>query len=165
MICASSEDSDQLGLRPVWSESSLSAWRKLGSLATKYWNFTLRTQRRLWSDWADAQVDLTLRWAHSHFVGFVMRRLICMVRISDRVLQCFSHITTVSGCDRTRDMILLQVTVSWYMYPFHPAQLTSKSMKNRYNRIPHPAPDTIREGNAINPYKPSVPFVVHRQTV
>ena len=23
-----------LGIRPVWSESSLSAWRKLGSLAT-----------------------------------------------------------------------------------------------------------------------------------
>ena len=23
-----------LGMRPVWSESSLSAWRKLGSLAT-----------------------------------------------------------------------------------------------------------------------------------
>ena len=24
-----------LGIRPVWSESSLSAWRKLGSLATQ----------------------------------------------------------------------------------------------------------------------------------
>ena len=31
--CAPSEDSDQHG-RPGWSESSLSAWRKLGSLAT-----------------------------------------------------------------------------------------------------------------------------------
>ena len=41
--CAPSEDSDQtgrmaktqisLGIRPVWSESSLSAWRKPGSLA------------------------------------------------------------------------------------------------------------------------------------
>ena len=30
----------------------------------------------LWSDWADAQADLSLRWAHSHFVGFVMRQLI-----------------------------------------------------------------------------------------
>ena len=27
---------------------------------------------RLWSDWADAQADLSLRWAHTHFVGFVM---------------------------------------------------------------------------------------------
>ena len=33
-------------------------------------------QWRLWSDWADAQTDLSLRWAHSHFVGFVMRRII-----------------------------------------------------------------------------------------
>ena len=27
-------------------------------------------------DWVDAQADLSLRWAHSHFVGFVMSRLI-----------------------------------------------------------------------------------------
>ena len=32
--CAPSEDSDQPGICPVWSESSLSAWRKLGTLAT-----------------------------------------------------------------------------------------------------------------------------------
>ena len=38
-----------LGIRQVWSESSLSAWRKLGSLAT-HWE-----QREDWSDWADAQ--------------------------------------------------------------------------------------------------------------
>ena len=58
-----------LGIRPVWSESSLSAWRKLGSLAT-HW-----AHSEDWSDWADAQADLSLRWAHSHFVGFVMSRL------------------------------------------------------------------------------------------
>ena len=34
-------------------------------------------QRRLWSDWVNAQADLSLRWAHSHFVGFVTKRLIC----------------------------------------------------------------------------------------
>ena len=28
-----------------------------------------------WSDWADAQAYLSLRWAHTHFVGFVMSRL------------------------------------------------------------------------------------------
>ena len=37
--------------------------------------YPLSDQRRLRSDWADAQADLSLRWAHSHFVGFVMRRL------------------------------------------------------------------------------------------
>ena len=54
-----------LGIRPVWSESSLSAWRKFGSLAT-HW------ARRLWSDWAHAQADMSLRWARTLFVGFVM---------------------------------------------------------------------------------------------
>ena len=61
--CAPSEDSDQPG-------HSLSAWRKLGSLAT-HW-----AQSEDWSDWADAQADLSLRWAHTHFVGFVMSWLI-----------------------------------------------------------------------------------------
>ena len=60
-----------LGIRPVWSESSLSAWRKLGSLATH---------------WADSKTDQNGRmprliWVFAgrtcHFVGFVMRRLKC----------------------------------------------------------------------------------------
>ena len=46
------------------------AWRKLGSLAT-HW-----THSEDWSDWAEAQADLSLHWAHSHFVGFVMKQLI-----------------------------------------------------------------------------------------
>ena len=53
--CAPSEDSDQPGHPP-----------KLSSYG----------QRRLWSDWVDAQADLSLRWAHSHFVDFVISRLI-----------------------------------------------------------------------------------------
>ena len=59
------------GICPVWSESSLSAWRKLGSSAT-HW-----AHSEDWSDWADAQADQSLRWAHSHFVGFVMSWLKC----------------------------------------------------------------------------------------
>ena len=59
-----------LGIRPIWSESSLSAWRKLGSLAT-HW-----VQSEDWSEWADAQADPSLHWAHRHFVGFVMLWLI-----------------------------------------------------------------------------------------
>ena len=37
-----------LGICPVWSDSSLSAWRKFGSLAT-HW-----AHSEDWSDWADA---------------------------------------------------------------------------------------------------------------
>ena len=38
-------------------------------------SYPLGAQRRLWTDWVDAQADLSLRWVHSHFVGFVMMRL------------------------------------------------------------------------------------------
>ena len=34
---------------------------------------------RMKKPWADAKADLSLRWAHTHFVGFVMSRLICNV--------------------------------------------------------------------------------------
>ena len=39
-----------LGSRPVCSESSLSAWKKTWVLS-----YPLSAQRRLWSDWPDAQ--------------------------------------------------------------------------------------------------------------
>ena len=51
--------------RPVWSESPHKKW---------VLSYPLSAQGRLLSDWAEAQADLSLRWAHSHFVGFVMRR-------------------------------------------------------------------------------------------
>ena len=57
-----------LDIRPDRSESSLSAWRKLGSLATQW------AHSKDWSDWADS--DQSLRWTHTHFLGFLMRCLI-----------------------------------------------------------------------------------------
>ena len=45
-------------------------WRLWSDWADAHADLSLR-----WSDWADAQADLSLRWAHSHFVGFVTRRL------------------------------------------------------------------------------------------
>ena len=57
-------------IHPVWSESSLCA-----ELVAKDPSF-LHADSEDWSDWADAQANLSLRWAHSHFVGFVMSWLI-----------------------------------------------------------------------------------------
>ena len=34
----------------------------------------------MWRRLADAKADLSLRWAHSHFIGFVMMRLKCSFR-------------------------------------------------------------------------------------
>ena len=59
-----------LGIRPVWSVFAVRM--------KKAWvlSYLLSAQRRLWADWVDAQVDLSLRWAHSHFGGLFTRRLI-----------------------------------------------------------------------------------------
>ena len=48
----------------------------------------LRAQQRLWSDWADAQADLSLRLAHSHFVGFVMSRLNLVSKVLKAIQTC-----------------------------------------------------------------------------
>ena len=55
-----------LGIRPVWSESSLSAWRELAWVLS----YPLSAKGRLWPDWADAQADLSLRWAHMPLYWF-----------------------------------------------------------------------------------------------
>ena len=71
MACAPSENSDQPGHPP-------SLIRVFAVRMKKAWipSDPLYAQRRLWSDWADAQADLSLRWAQSHLLGFVMRRFI-----------------------------------------------------------------------------------------
>ena len=74
-----------LGICPVWSKSAVRM--------KKPWvlSYPLRAQRRLWSDWADAQADLSLRWAHTYFVGFVMSWLkLCVLYI--RILYDFQRI-------------------------------------------------------------------------
>ena len=70
--CVFSEFSDQPGHVP-------SLIRVFTIRMKKAWvlSYPLSTQQRLGSDWVDAQADLSLRWVHSHFVGFVMSRLIC----------------------------------------------------------------------------------------
>ena len=71
---APSEDSDQPGHSPSLIRVFAVHMKRACVLS-----YPLSAQRRLWSDWADAQADLSLRWAYSwaysHFVGFVMRRL------------------------------------------------------------------------------------------
>ena len=100
--CAPSEDSDQPGHPP-------SLIRVFALRMKKAWvlSYPLSAQRRLWSDWADAQADLSLRWAHYHFVGFVMSRLIYgywyfmfIFNVNDQVFIIHS-----SSCDK-------QITIS-----------------------------------------------------
>ena len=84
--CAPSEDSDQPGHPP-------SLIRVFAVRMKKAWvlSYPLSAQRRLLSDWADAQADLSLRWAHCQLVGFVMSRLICFVCLIREVCQCYIY--------------------------------------------------------------------------
>ena len=65
MTCAPSKDSDQPGHPP-------SLIRVFAVHIKKAWVFSypLNAQRRLWSDWADAQADLSLLWAHMPLCWF-----------------------------------------------------------------------------------------------
>ena len=65
--CASSKDSDQ----PRYPPSLI---RVFAVRMRKSWvlSYPRNALRRLWSDCAHAQADLSLRRAHTHFVGFVM---------------------------------------------------------------------------------------------
>ena len=68
---------NKMSVRPAKTQISLGI-RVFVVCMKKAWVFSyqLSAQLRLWSDWADAQADLSLRWAHSHFIGFVMSQLI-----------------------------------------------------------------------------------------
>ena len=73
-----------LGIYPVWSESSLSAWRNIGPLTT-YW-----AHSEDWSDWVDAQADLSLHWAHVILLvlscsgsNAVCINIFCLLKYSD----------------------------------------------------------------------------------
>ena len=65
-----------LGIFPVWSESSLSAWRKHRPLATHWAHSEDSDQIGRMLIWVFRIVYILLRCTHSHFVGFVSMRLI-----------------------------------------------------------------------------------------
>ena len=72
--CAPSEDSDQPGHPPSLIRVFTGLMKNAWDLSYMY---PLSAQRSFWSDWADAQADLSLRWAHTHFVGCPMQQGSC----------------------------------------------------------------------------------------
>ena len=65
VACAPSKDSDQ-------PEHPPSLIRGFAVRMKRAWvlSYPLSAQRRLWSDWADAQADMSLRWEHRSFCWF-----------------------------------------------------------------------------------------------
>ena len=58
--------------------------------------------------WVDAQADLSLRWAHTHFVGFVMSRLITYWFVTNGILWPITPIELCPG---------LGVMAKWGYFP------------------------------------------------
>ena len=106
LIWAASWQNQQNGCAPSEdSESSLSAWRKLGSLAT-YW-----AHSEDWSEWADAQADLSLRWAHMPFRWFVTMWLISSVFSISSLIKAVSHNTSRVFC-KLRDAYVTRAVIN-----------------------------------------------------
>ena len=97
----------------------------MGSLGPKV---SSSGQRKLWSDWADAQADLSLRGAHTHFVGFVTSWLnfVCVLNdtgtesksLCTRYVFCFgsfcSHCRALRVCpERHWDLIITELCLAW----------------------------------------------------
>ena len=60
----------QRRLRSAWHKPSLIRVFAVRTMDSWGPNVSSCGQRRLWSDWADAQADLSLRWAHRSFCWF-----------------------------------------------------------------------------------------------
>ena len=124
MACAPSEDSDQSGHTPVWSVFAVRI--KNGLVLT----YTLSAQRRLWSDWADAQVDLSLCWAHIHFVEFVMRLLNYFQNLSGKCLNM-----VITSVRLTNRYLCGYPEYFWYLRDYFIAPLVDFSLRKLYSNI------------------------------
>ena len=104
MIRAPPKTQISLGIRPVRSESSLSAWRNLGSLAT-HW-----AQRRLirvsrCPDWSESSLGaqiilLVLSWGGSYITSVLQRG-------ARRWKKEWKTFNSVNSCSKTIDRILV----------------------------------------------------------
>ena len=85
-------------LRSAWAyaqsdQFSLSSWRNIGSLST-HW-----AHSEDWSDWADAQADLSLRWAHRSFCWFSRdgaRMGITLEKVNEALVKCVNKVSRLS---------------------------------------------------------------------
>ena len=119
--CAPSEDADQPGHPPsligVFAVRMKKAWLL---------SYTLRTQRRLWSDWADAQADLSLPWVHNHLLVLswggsnLNIGCVCEIDYSQRsfLFSCSCLITVKS--DKLRQIAVIFL-ICWTMWFYHRA--------------------------------------------
>ena len=120
--CAPSEDSDQPGHPPslitVFAVRMKKAW---------ILTYPLSAQRRLWSDWADAQANL--RWAHVHFVGFVLRRLHRrIINVFYKELSSEVSLEKIKHGKLFRKLFLRKNVLKFKVSPIHKLRFSPKRM-------------------------------------
>ena len=98
-------------LRSVWASTQSEQSLRLRSMGSYGLKISSCWQRRFWSDWADAQADLSLCWAHSHFIGFVMRQLIYSCNCKNPKL---GH--SKNHCNRKNHCNYLNIWTVWFYH-------------------------------------------------
>ena len=101
IACAPAKTQISQGIHPVWSESLLSAWGKLESLAT-HWVQSEDSDQTGW-----IARHLSFCWAHIHFVGYVMHWLICQYTGYSTVfiVSVSEQLRTWSACTKLQSVL------------------------------------------------------------
>ena len=108
-----------LGIRPVWSESSLSAWRKIGSLAT-HWAYSEDSDQTGWM----ARLICVFAELTCNFVGFVMQWLNYTLASWEMLLMhlCYSCIIWAPSSEFVSSSIPSWQIVTAHAQPFSGAR-------------------------------------------
>ena len=72
-------------LRSAWASTSLIRVFTVRMMTTWVLSYPLSAQRRLWSDWADAQADLRHRWVHMRFRWFCHEAAHMLLKLNSNI--------------------------------------------------------------------------------
>ena len=97
MTCAPSADSDQPGPTP-------SLFKVFAVRMKKAWvlSYPLSAERKCWSDWAEAQADLSLRWAHMPFCWFChdAAHVLSRFQVEAKTGRTYSYVNVIDKVER-----------------------------------------------------------------
>ena len=138
-----------LGIRLVWSESSLSAWRKLGSLATHWahsedsaqtgrmprliWIFAGRTVILLVLSWGGSYDTMTQQWSCSKNC-FQSNTLLILTRFWSHCVSGFVVMKQVYGPRQANLVLIAYANSEGSGEPAHPRSLARTSAARPYKQ-------------------------------
>ena len=134
-------------LRSAWASARSDQSSLCAQLVAKDPSF-LRADSEDCSDWLDAQADLSLRWAHSHFVGFChlgahihpagmvlpIASAACNVTvgIGEHVHRCWKLSAFLDGLHQANLVLITYVSSEGSGEPAHPRSLARTSATRSY---------------------------------